>query len=128
MKWKMAKVQKGIPCICIVERAVNVEEFLKLNITQKLEALGWQRALNWCLENTLRIYLIVVTEWLASLKFENKSSHTNFWKLTGETSGGQMVMSFETMNQVAEFDSLGTNTCVCLDINHFCSQSVLGGR
>ncbi|MFS7997784.1 hypothetical protein Hanom_Chr12g01145991 [Helianthus anomalus] len=76
-----------------MERVVNVDKFQGIGITQMFEALGKERMLDLYAENTQQIYLTMVTEGLASLNFENQSSHPSTWKLTCETSYGSMVMN-----------------------------------
>ncbi|KAJ0568767.1 hypothetical protein HanHA300_Chr05g0158591 [Helianthus annuus] len=72
-KWKMVTgVSTSVPERIVVERAVNVEEFRVIGIIQMFERLGWERVSDWCEDNTSRIYLLEVCEWLASLRFRNK--------------------------------------------------------
>ncbi|MFS8002609.1 hypothetical protein Hanom_Chr13g01204101 [Helianthus anomalus] len=94
----MAQVTNGIPAVCVMEWVVNVDEFRRIGIAQKFEALGWERLLDWCAENTHRRYMTAVMEWLASLSFENQSRHPSAWKLTADTGRGTMVMSFDMIN------------------------------
>ncbi|KAJ0530430.1 hypothetical protein HanLR1_Chr10g0367241 [Helianthus annuus] len=72
-KWKMVNnVTTAVPNRVVCEKAVNVEEFRKIGIVQMFERLGWERVLDWCEDNTSRVYLAEVCEWLASLRFRNK--------------------------------------------------------
>ncbi|MFS7948214.1 hypothetical protein Hanom_Chr06g00557331 [Helianthus anomalus] len=67
----------------VPERVVNVEEFRTIGIVQMFERLGWERVLDWCEDNTPRICLTAVCEWLASLRFINKDGLPSTWKLDG---------------------------------------------
>ncbi|KAM0035128.1 hypothetical protein Hdeb2414_s0015g00442761 [Helianthus debilis subsp. tardiflorus] len=100
-------VSTAVPDRVVCERAVNVEEFRKIVIVQMFGRLCWERVLDWCEDNTSRVYLSEVCEWLASLRFRNKDGPPNQWRLIGTTSRGEMTMSFETINCIARFDSLG---------------------
>ncbi|KAJ0770313.1 hypothetical protein HanPI659440_Chr07g0255841 [Helianthus annuus] len=108
-KYKMALVTNGVAEVCVYERLVNVEKFRQIGTTQKFERLGWERVLDWRADNTQRIYLTAMTEWLASLRFENQNGHASTWRLVGDTGRRTMVMTFETINQIANFDTLGVN-------------------
>ncbi|MFS7937330.1 hypothetical protein Hanom_Chr05g00426341 [Helianthus anomalus] len=46
---------------------------------QMFERLGWERVLYWCEDNTPRVYLTSVCEWLASLRFRHKEGPPNTW-------------------------------------------------
>ena len=71
------------------------------------ERQGWERVLDWCEDNTSRVYLAEVCEWLSTLGFMNRDDPPAQWRLDGKTSRGNMTMSFETINFIARFDSLG---------------------
>ncbi|KAJ0519557.1 hypothetical protein HanHA89_Chr11g0449991 [Helianthus annuus] len=119
-KWKMTNgVNTSIPTRVVCERSVNVEEFRKIGIVQMFERLGWESVLDWCEDNTHRIYLSEVCEWLSTLKFVNKNESPSQWKLVGKTSRGNMTMSFETMNRIARFDSLGVQAYDYPSIENF---------
>ncbi|MFS7956518.1 hypothetical protein Hanom_Chr07g00655531 [Helianthus anomalus] len=106
-KWKkVSNVSTSVPEWIVVERAVNVEEFREIGIVQMFKHLGWERVLDWCEDNTSRIYLSEVYEWLESLRFRNKDGPPEQWRLVGTASRGK-TMSFETINSIARFDSLG---------------------
>ncbi|KAF5778222.1 hypothetical protein HanXRQr2_Chr12g0545021 [Helianthus annuus] len=72
-KWKMVNnVTTAVPDRVVCERVVNVEEFRKIGIVQMFERQGWERVLDWCEDNTSRVYSAEVCVWLASLRFMNK--------------------------------------------------------
>ncbi|MFS7953726.1 hypothetical protein Hanom_Chr07g00621991 [Helianthus anomalus] len=100
-------VSTSVPNRVMADRQVNVEELRAIGITQMFEHLGWERVLDWCEDNTSRIYLSKVCEWLASLRFQNKDGPPEQWKLVGTTSRGEMIMAFEIMNCITRFNSLG---------------------
>ncbi|MFS7999856.1 hypothetical protein Hanom_Chr12g01171531 [Helianthus anomalus] len=103
-KWKMVTgVSTSVPDRVVAERSVNVEELRKIGIVQMFERLGWER----------------VCEWLASLRFKNKDGPPEQWRLVGTTSRGEMTMSFETINCIARFDSLGVQAYDYPTIEHF---------
>ncbi|KAF5813495.1 hypothetical protein HanXRQr2_Chr03g0099131 [Helianthus annuus] len=83
------------------------------------ECLGWKRVLDWCEDNTSWVYLSEVCEWLASLRFRNKDGLPEQWRLVGTTSRGEMIMSFETINCIALFDSIGVQAYGYLTMEHF---------
>ncbi|MFS7930009.1 hypothetical protein Hanom_Chr04g00339111 [Helianthus anomalus] len=56
----------------VAERLVNVEELRKIGIIQMFERLSWEIVLDWSEDNTSRVYLSEVCEWLASLCFRIK--------------------------------------------------------
>ncbi|KAJ0715184.1 hypothetical protein HanPI659440_Chr13g0498171 [Helianthus annuus] len=112
-------VSTAVPERIFPERAVNVEEFTMIGIVQMFERLGWERVLDWCEDNAPRRYLTTVCEWLSSLWFLNKDGPANTWQLVGDMGRGQMVMSFETMNCIARFDSLGIDAYDYPSINRF---------
>ncbi|KAJ0469998.1 hypothetical protein HanIR_Chr14g0713951 [Helianthus annuus] len=86
-KWKMTNgVNTSVPTRVICERTVNVEEFRNIGIVQMFERLGWESVLDWCEDNTHRIYLSEVCEWLSTLKLVNKNESPSQWKLVGKTS------------------------------------------
>ncbi|MFS8001512.1 hypothetical protein Hanom_Chr13g01191251 [Helianthus anomalus] len=95
---------------------VNAEEFKQIGITQKFERLGWERVLDWVEDATPKVYLKEVTEWLATLRLEHADEEPSRWKLKGETSKGVMVMSFQTMNRIANFDSLSEGSYTYYEI------------
>ncbi|KAJ0480466.1 hypothetical protein HanIR_Chr13g0632001 [Helianthus annuus] len=99
-------VTTSVPDRVVCERVVNVEEFRKIGIVQMFERQGWERVLDWCEDNTSRVYLAEVCEWLASLRFMNKDGPPAQWRLVGKTSRVEMTMSFETINCIVRFDSL----------------------
>ncbi|KAJ0521366.1 hypothetical protein HanPI659440_Chr10g0368531 [Helianthus annuus] len=100
-------VNTSVPERVVCERVVNVEEFRQIGIVQMFERQGWEKVLDWCEDNTSRVYLAEVCEWLSTLKLMNKNEPPSQWRLVGKTSRGNMIMSFETMNCIARFDSLG---------------------
>ncbi|KAJ0724684.1 hypothetical protein HanPI659440_Chr12g0450311 [Helianthus annuus] len=107
-KWKMVtSVSTSAPERTVCECAVNVEGFHTIGITQQFEELGWERVLDWCEDITSRVYLAAVCEWLSTLRFENSDGPTPTWKLIANIGKNQMIMSFEHMNVIARFDSLG---------------------
>ncbi|KAJ0699744.1 hypothetical protein HanOQP8_Chr10g0359501 [Helianthus annuus] len=58
LKWKMVTgVSTSVSDRVVAERAVNVEELRAIGITQMFKRLGWERVLDWCEDNTSRIYL-----------------------------------------------------------------------
>ncbi|MFS7920263.1 hypothetical protein Hanom_Chr03g00222431 [Helianthus anomalus] len=112
-------VSIAVPDRVVCERAVNVEEFRKIGIVQMFERLSWERVLDWCEDNTSRVYLSEVCEWLASLRFRNKDGPPDQWRLIGTTSRGEMKMSFKTITCIARFDSLGVQAYNYPTIEHF---------
>ncbi|KAJ0715358.1 hypothetical protein HanPI659440_Chr13g0500191 [Helianthus annuus] len=119
-KWKMVNnVATAVPDTVVCERVVNVEEFRQKGIVQMFERQGWERVLDWCEDNTSRIYLAEVCEWLASLRFRNRNDTPDQWRLVGNTSRGEMTMSFETINCIARFDSLGVQGYDYPAMEHF---------
>ena len=121
----MAQADNEIPELGVYERLVDTEEFHQIGITQRFQALGWERALDWMEGATPRVYLTAVTNWLASLKFENKHDHPSRWRLVGDTGRGNMVMSFDTMNRIADFDSLGTDRFTYYAYDSFLSPNTI---
>ncbi|KAJ0887249.1 hypothetical protein HanRHA438_Chr09g0388631 [Helianthus annuus] len=110
--WKMKMVtgiSKPVPDRAVCERTVDVEEFRKIGIVQRFEKLGWERVIDWCDDITNRVYLAAVCEWLSTLRFEHSDRPAHRWKLIGNIGKNQMVMSFEHMNAIARFDSLGVD-------------------
>ncbi|MFS7984193.1 hypothetical protein Hanom_Chr11g00983641 [Helianthus anomalus] len=67
----------SVPERVVCERAVNVDEFRTIGITQRFEGVGWERVLDWCEDITLRVYLAVVCEWLSTLRFVNGDGPTH---------------------------------------------------
>ncbi|KAJ0743210.1 hypothetical protein HanPI659440_Chr10g0373211 [Helianthus annuus] len=124
-KYKMAHVMNGVAKVCVCERLVNVEEFRQIGITHKFERLGWERVLDWCTDKTQRIYMMAVTEWLASLRFEIQNGYISTWRLVGDTGRGTMVMSFETIDQITNFDSLGVNGYYYYDKDLFWQKNTI---
>ncbi|KAM0026569.1 hypothetical protein Hdeb2414_s0020g00559631 [Helianthus debilis subsp. tardiflorus] len=112
-------VTTAVPDRVVCERVVNVEEFRKIGIVQMFESQGWERVLDWCKDNTSRVYLAGVCEWLASLRFRNKDGPLDQWRLVGNTSQGEMKLSFETINCIARFDSLGMQVYDYPAVEHF---------
>ncbi|KAJ0765951.1 hypothetical protein HanPI659440_Chr08g0309691 [Helianthus annuus] len=94
-------VTTSVPDRVVCERAVNVEEFRKIGIVQMFERQGWERVLDWCEDNTSRVYLADVCEWLASLRFMNRDGPPAQWRLVGRISRGEMTTSFKTINCIA---------------------------
>ncbi|KAJ0599389.1 hypothetical protein HanRHA438_Chr03g0106651 [Helianthus annuus] len=110
--WKMKMVtgiSKPVPDRAVCERTVDIEEFRKIGIVQRFEKLGWERVIDWCDDITNRVYLAAVCEWLSTLRFEHSDRPAHMWKLIGNIGKNQMVMSFEHMNAIARFDSLGVD-------------------
>ncbi|KAJ0716586.1 hypothetical protein HanPI659440_Chr13g0514341 [Helianthus annuus] len=119
-KWKMVTgVQTSVPERVVCERAVNVEEFRTIGITQRIEELGWERVLDWCEDITSRVYLAAICEWLSTLMFENSDGQAPTWQLIGNIGKNQMIMSFEHMNAIARFDSLGVVAYDYYDYDRF---------
>ncbi|KAF5806663.1 hypothetical protein HanRHA438_Chr05g0233241 [Helianthus annuus] len=119
-KWKMvSSVTTSVPEMVVCERAVNAEEFSTIGVTQKFEGLGWERVLDWCEDITSRVYLAAVCEWLSTLRFVNMDGPAPTRQLVGNIGKNQMVMSFEHMNAIARFDSLGVETYDYYDLDHF---------
>ncbi|MFS7890434.1 hypothetical protein Hanom_Chr00s000073g01618961 [Helianthus anomalus] len=86
-KWKTVNgVSTAVPDRVVCERVVNVEEFRKIGIIQMFERLCWERVLDWCEDNTSRVYFSVMCEWLASLRFRKKDVPTDQWRLIGTIS------------------------------------------
>ncbi|KAM0050087.1 hypothetical protein Hdeb2414_s0008g00293531 [Helianthus debilis subsp. tardiflorus] len=121
----MSKVTNPIDKLCVYERLVNAEEFKQIGITQKFERLGWERIFDWVEDATPKVYLKEVTEWLATLRLEHADEELSRWKLKGETSKGVMVMSFQTMNQIANFDSLSEGSYIYYEIWHLWENNVI---
>ncbi|KAJ0715207.1 hypothetical protein HanPI659440_Chr13g0498461 [Helianthus annuus] len=115
----MSKVANTIAKQCVYERLVNAKEFRQIGITQKFERLGWERVLDWVEDVTPKVYLKEVTEWLAILRLEHADEEPSRWRLNGETSKGTMVMSFQTMNRVTNFDSLSEGSYSTYETRHF---------
>ncbi|MFS8003012.1 hypothetical protein Hanom_Chr13g01208871 [Helianthus anomalus] len=119
-KWKMVTgVSTSVPERIVCERAVNVEEFHTIGITQRFEELGWERVLDWCEDITSRVYLAAICEWLSTLRFENSDGPAPTWQLIGNIDKNQMIMSFEHMNAIARFDSLGVEAYDYYDYDRF---------
>ncbi|MFS7911176.1 hypothetical protein Hanom_Chr02g00114971 [Helianthus anomalus] len=123
-KWKMVSgVTNFVPERVVCERAVNAEEFSSIGITQKFKGLGWEQVLDWCEDITSRVYLAAVCEWLSTLRFVNMDGPAPTWQLIGNISKNQMVMSFEHMNAIARFNSLGVEAYDYYDLDHFWTTS-----
>ncbi|MFS8034396.1 hypothetical protein Hanom_Chr17g01580691 [Helianthus anomalus] len=119
-KWKMVTgVSTYVPERIVCERAVNVEEFRTIGITQSFEELGWERVLDWCEDITSRVYLAAVCEWLSTLRFVNCDGPTPTWQLIGNIGKNQMIMSFEHVNAISRFDSLGVEVYDYYDYDRF---------
>ncbi|MFS7986733.1 hypothetical protein Hanom_Chr11g01013751 [Helianthus anomalus] len=79
-KWKMVTgVSTSVPERIVCERAVNVEEYHTIGITQRFEELGWERVLDRCEDITSWVYLAVVCEWLSTLRFVNDDEPAPMW-------------------------------------------------
>ncbi|MFS7985053.1 hypothetical protein Hanom_Chr11g00993841 [Helianthus anomalus] len=103
-KWKMVTgVSTSVPDRVVAERAVHVEELRAIGITQMFERLGWER----------------VCECLATLKFQKKDGPSEQWRLVGTTSRGEMTKSFEIINCITRFDSLGVQAYDYPMMEHF---------
>ncbi|KAJ0727215.1 hypothetical protein HanPI659440_Chr12g0479241 [Helianthus annuus] len=85
----------------------------------RLEKLGWERILDWCEDITPQVYLAAVCEWPASLRFVNRDGTVNTWQLVNDVGRNQMIMSFETMNCIARFDSLGADEYSYYNMDQF---------
>ncbi|KAM0043379.1 hypothetical protein Hdeb2414_s0010g00340591 [Helianthus debilis subsp. tardiflorus] len=97
-KWKMVTgVTTSVPERVVCERAVNVEEFHTIGITQRFEELGWERVLDW----------------------------SPTWKLIGNIGKNQMIMSFEHMNAIARFDSFGVGAYDYYELDHFLDNKTI---
>ncbi|KAM0046409.1 hypothetical protein Hdeb2414_s0009g00315891 [Helianthus debilis subsp. tardiflorus] len=119
-KWKMVTgVSTSVPERIVCERTVNVKEFRTIGITQRFEELGWERVLDWCEDITSRAYLAAVCEWLSTLRFENSDGPAPTWQLIGNIGKNQLIMSFEHMNAIARFDSLGVEAYNYYDYDRF---------
>ncbi|KAF5772326.1 hypothetical protein HanXRQr2_Chr13g0575581 [Helianthus annuus] len=115
----MSKLANPIDKQCVYERLVNAKEFRQIGITQKFERLGWERVLDWVEDVTPKVYIKEVTEWLAILRLEHADEEPSRWRLKGEISKGTMVMSFQTMNRVTNFDSLSEGSYSTYETRHF---------
>ncbi|KAJ0612153.1 hypothetical protein HanHA300_Chr01g0023901 [Helianthus annuus] len=119
-KWKMVSgVSTSVPERVVCERAVNVEEFRTIGITQRFEELGWERVLDWFEDITSWVYLVAVCEWLSTLRFANMDGPAPTWQLIGNIGKNQMIMTFEHMNAIARFDSLGVEAYDYYELDHF---------
>ncbi|KAJ0881144.1 hypothetical protein HanRHA438_Chr10g0471141 [Helianthus annuus] len=121
-KWKMKMVtgvSKPVPERVVCECTLNVEEFRKIGIVQKFERIGWERVLDWCEDITTRVYLGAVCEWLSTLRFEHSDGPAPTWQLIGNIGKNQMILSFEHMNAIARFDSLGVEAYDYYDYDQF---------
>ncbi|MFS8002089.1 hypothetical protein Hanom_Chr13g01198011 [Helianthus anomalus] len=119
-KWKMVTgVTTSVPDMAVCEHVVNVDEFRTIGITQWFEELGWERVLDWCEDITSRVYLAVVCEWLSTPRFGNADGLAPTWQLIGNNGKNQMIMSFEHMNAIAWFDSLGVEAYDYYELDHF---------
>ncbi|KAM0006105.1 hypothetical protein Hdeb2414_s0184g00826451 [Helianthus debilis subsp. tardiflorus] len=112
-------VSTSVPKRVVCKRAANVEEFCTIGITQWFEELGWERVLDWCEDITSRVYPAAVCEWLSTLRFENSDRPAPTWQLIGNIGKNQMIISFEHMNAIARFDSLGVEAYDYYDYDHF---------
>ncbi|MFS8033239.1 hypothetical protein Hanom_Chr17g01567151 [Helianthus anomalus] len=97
-------VSTSVPNRVVCERAVNVEEFHTIGITQRFEELRWERVLDWCEDITSRVYLAAVCEWLSTLRFENSDEPAPTWQLIGNIVKNQMIMSFERVESYDYYD------------------------
>ncbi|KAF5765565.1 hypothetical protein HanRHA438_Chr15g0717401 [Helianthus annuus] len=116
---KQTKIKLWQYKVCVCERVVNEKEFRQIGITQRFERLGWERTLDWCEVVTRRVYLKAVTNWYSLLRLENEDEHPSQWRLVGDTGKGSMTMSFETMNQIGDFDFLGVDNYFYYSTNTF---------
>ncbi|KAJ0860985.1 hypothetical protein HanRHA438_Chr13g0629521 [Helianthus annuus] len=125
--WKDEK-QKALSVQQKEVRGQNVEdenghgecrEFRTIGITQRFEKLRWERVLDWGDDITTRVYLAAVCEWLSTLRFENSDGLAPTWQLIGNIGKNQMIMSFEYMNAIARFDSLGVEAYDYYHYDHF---------
>ncbi|MFS8002806.1 hypothetical protein Hanom_Chr13g01206441 [Helianthus anomalus] len=100
-------VTNSVPDRAVCECVVNVDEFRTIGSTQRFEDLGWERVLDWCKDITSWVYLAAVCEWLSTLRFVNADGPTPTWQLIGNIGKNRMIMSFQHMNAIDRFDSLG---------------------
>ncbi|KAJ0744394.1 hypothetical protein HanPI659440_Chr10g0387111 [Helianthus annuus] len=119
-KWKtVTGLTTLVPDRAVCERAINVEEFCTIGITQRFEELGWERVLDWFEDINSRVYLAAVCEWLSTLRFVNADGPAPTWQLIGNIGKNQMIMSFEHMNAIARFDSLGVEAYDYYELDNF---------
>ncbi|MFS8034584.1 hypothetical protein Hanom_Chr17g01582881 [Helianthus anomalus] len=89
------------------------------SVPERVVWLGWERVLDWCEDITSWVYLVAVCEWLSTLRFVNMDGPASTWQLVGNIGKNQMVMSFEHMNAISRFNSLGVDAYDYYDIGHF---------
>ncbi|MFS7955860.1 hypothetical protein Hanom_Chr07g00647731 [Helianthus anomalus] len=53
------------------------------------------------------------------MRLENADESSVLWRLVGDTTKGSMVMSFNILNRIANFDSLGVGSYYYYDTNLF---------
>ncbi|MFS7919040.1 hypothetical protein Hanom_Chr03g00208241 [Helianthus anomalus] len=83
------------------------------------------RVLDWVEDASPKVSLKEVTKWLATLRLEHVDKEPSRWRLKRETSKGVMVMSFQRMNRIANFDSLSEGSYTYYEIRHFWEINVI---
>ncbi|KAM0006493.1 hypothetical protein Hdeb2414_s0171g00822201 [Helianthus debilis subsp. tardiflorus] len=102
--WKMSKNsdrKDGFMC----EKEISIEDFKPFGLVQKFEALGWEAALKCYDGETGKVCMDAIQEWVGRLEMDPGTKPPETMKLTGWVGEVKVIMSFETLNEIAKFDS-----------------------
>ncbi|KAJ0639602.1 hypothetical protein HanPSC8_Chr16g0698671 [Helianthus annuus] len=88
----------------ICEKEVDIDHFRPFSIVQKFEELGWEAALKCYNGEKTKVYLDAIQEWVGNLTLGSEN-HPRNMTLTGSVGGVNVVMSAETLGEIANFDS-----------------------
>ncbi|KAK9052264.1 hypothetical protein SSX86_028892 [Deinandra increscens subsp. villosa] len=105
---------KTVGFIC--EKEVPENEFKPFGVIKKFKALGWEAALKCHDRETKKLYAEEIEDWVATLKLYQGSSPSKV-RLEGYVNDVKVTMSFDTLNEIAKFDSKGSKRYVYPDLN-----------
>ncbi|KAK9060314.1 hypothetical protein SSX86_021018 [Deinandra increscens subsp. villosa] len=88
----------------ICEKEVPDKLFPWFGVQKKFEALGWEAVLKCYDGEKSKLYMDEIEEWVSTLKLHVGKGPAQT-KLTGWVNGDKITMSFESLNQIAKFDS-----------------------
>ncbi|KAK1432991.1 hypothetical protein QVD17_09895 [Tagetes erecta] len=121
------KLKKGVKHkdnIFLCERAIDIEDYETIGLVEKFRRLGWEAALTFRDEgHGDNIPTKAILEWMSTLEKEEGDNPPVTTKLRGWVGKKEMIMSFDTIRTIVNFDSKESNLYEYPDEESICKPA-----
>jgi hypothetical protein len=106
---KVSKSKQGMHKLFICERAMNMADFEPFGVVRSFRRLGWEANMVFNNDDNEEVYMDQTVKWMSTLEKIPGENPPLTTQLVGVVEGRRVVLSFDTMRTLGNFDTGAEN-------------------